>query len=42
MAKSAPVSYETIQNPQGGEPAGKAAGAATINILLELGRVLGR
>ena len=43
MAKSAPVSYETIQNPQGGgEPAGKAAGAATITILLELGRVLGR
>ena len=28
--------------PAGGEPAGKAAGAATINILLEHGRMLGR
>lgn len=37
MAKSAPFSCETIQNPQG-----RDRGLATINILLELGRVLGR
>lgn len=42
MAKSGPISCKTTRNPQGREPAGKAAGAATINILLELGRVLGR
>ena len=41
MAKSAPFSCETIQNPQGRDR-GQGRGLATINILLELGRVLGR
>lgn len=41
MAKSAPVSYETIQKSQGHDR-GQGRGLATINILLELGRVLGR
>lgn len=41
MAKSAPFSCETIQNPQGRDR-GQGRGLETINILLELGRVLGR
>lgn len=41
MAKSTPFSCETIQNPQGRDR-WQGRGLATINILLELGRVLGR
>ncbi len=42
MAKSGPISCKSAQKSRGGAPADKVAIAVTVNISLELGRVLGR